>query len=88
MTDESEKENFSKLKKILIDSRIPEKKINKDSRFKEDFGMGSLDRLEFCYTVEEKWGISIPDDDVMSELNTVRDYIECIPKKVEKYKNP
>ena len=46
--------------------------INEDTRIIEDLEADSLDRVEMLMTLEEDYGISIPDDEVQ-EIKTVGD---------------
>ena len=57
---------------------ISKDKIKADSKLIEDLGADSLDMVEMLMTLEEEFGISIPDEDAMN-LKTVEDiasYIE------------
>jgi len=46
--------------------------LTDQSRIKEDLGADSLDVVEILMTVEERYGITVPDDVVMS-IKTVGD---------------
>ena len=55
-------------------------KIGPLSRFDEDLGMDSLDRIEACMAVEEAFSIEIPDEEA-EQLKDVRHLIEYVEKK-------
>lgn len=63
---------LSKQLKIDLDT------IEDDANILDDLGADSLDVVEMLMTLEDEFGIVVPDEDVMS-LKTVRavaDYIE------------
>ena len=57
---------------------IDSSEINVNTRITEDLGADSLDIVELLMTLEDDYGISIPDDEVQ-EIKTIGD--------VEKYLN-
>ena len=67
--------------KSLIASQlgISEDKITEDSRLVEDLGADSLDTVEMLMTLEEEFGIAIPDEEAMT-LTTVKSIVELIDK--------
>ena len=56
---------------------IAKDKIKADSKLIEDLGADSLDMVEMLMTLEEEFGISIPDEDAMN-LKTVGDIVTYI----------
>ncbi len=68
--------------KSLIASQlgISADKINEDSRLVEDLGADSLDTVEMLMTLEEEFGIQIPDEEAM-KLTTVKSIVEMIDSK-------
>lgn len=56
---------------------IAKDKIKADSKLIEDLGADSLDMVEMLMTLEEEFGISIPDEDAMN-LKTVGDIVSYI----------
>jgi acyl carrier protein len=42
---------------------LPEATVKPASSFREDLGADSLDLVEMAIAIEEKFGISIPDED-------------------------
>ena len=67
--------------KSLIASQlgISEDKITEDSRLIEDLGADSLDTVEMLMTLEEEFGIAIPDEEAMT-LTTVKSIVDLIDK--------
>ena len=67
--------------KSLIASQlgISEDKITEDSRLIEDLGADSLDTVEMLMTLEEEFGIAIPDEEAMT-LTTVKSIVDLIEK--------
>ncbi len=58
--------------------KIDPSKITPDTDIIDDLGADSLDVVELLMTIEDKYGIVIPDDEV-TELRTIAkmsDYIE------------
>ena len=54
-------------------------KVNEDSKLIEDLGADSLDTVEMLMTLEEEFGIAIPDEEAM-KLTTVKSIVELIEK--------
>lgn len=67
--------------KSLIASQlgISEDKITENSRLIEDLGADSLDTVEMLMTLEEEFGIAIPDEEAMT-LTTVKSIVDLIDK--------
>lgn len=59
---------------------IAKDKIKADSKLIEDLGADSLDMVEMLMTLEEEFGISIPDEDAMN-LKTVGDIVSYIESR-------
>lgn len=61
---------------------VSEDEVKNDSSFTEDFEGDSLDIIEMVLTLEDKYGIVIPED-IAEELDTVQkvyDYINSLDK--------
>lgn len=56
---------------------IDKKTITLDSNILEDLGADSLDVIEMLMTLEEEYGITIPDDKI-SSVKTVGQIVELI----------
>ncbi len=69
---------FDKIKEILVDQlNIDEADITMDASFIDDLGADSLDIVELIMTMEEEFGIEIPEDEVET-LTTVGAAVEYI----------
>lgn len=72
---------FDKVKKLIAGQlNISEDKITMESKLVEDLGADSLDTVEMLMTLEEEFGISIPDEDAI-KLKTVGSIVEVIDAK-------
>ncbi len=71
---------IEKIKKVLADQLgIDASTIKNDSNIIEDLGADSLDVIEMLMTLEDEYGITIPDD----KINTVRTISE-VAELIEK----
>lgn len=68
--------------KSLIASQlnIPVEKVEDTSRLVEDLGADSLDIVEMLMTLEEEFGISIPDEET-ANMKTVAEIVKVIESK-------
>ncbi len=68
--------------KSLIASQlnIPVEKVEDVSRLVEDLGADSLDIVEMLMTLEEEFGISIPDEET-ANMKTVAEIVKVIESK-------
>lgn len=61
-----------RIKEIVIEllqlDKKPEEINNEDNLFLEDYGYNSIDALELLLKIENEFEISIPDEDLNSEL--------------------
>lgn len=72
---------IEKVKELLASQlNISQDKITPESKIVEDLGADSLDMIEMLMTLEEEFGISIPDEEAM-KLSTVQDIVNYIEKK-------
>ncbi len=72
---------LDKVKKLIASQlNISEDKITEDSRLIEDLGADSLDTVEMLMTLEDEFGIAIPDEEAM-KLSTVRSIVDLIDSK-------
>jgi acyl carrier protein len=51
-------------------------------RIKEDLGADSLDVVEILMSIEDKYGIQVPDEVVM-QVKTVQDLVDAVDKMVK-----
>ena len=74
---------FEKVKNMLIKQlRLKNVEITPESRIKEDLGADSLDVLQMLMTLEEDYGITIPDEK-LAEFKTVADIVNYCDKHVK-----
>ena len=57
--------------------KLGDKEITVDSKIKEDLGADSLDILQLLMTIEETYGITIPDES-LAEFRTVGDIVNYL----------
>ncbi len=57
------------------------REISLESRLIEDLGGDSLDMLELIMSLEERFGIEVPDEDA-EYIKTVRDVLEYVKKRL------
>jgi len=66
------------LKQLLLEYlNVDESRIVPEASFTKDLGADSLDLVELVIALEQKWGISIPDEDA-AKLKTVQDAIDYL----------
>lgn len=69
---------FDKIREILadqLDANVDE--MTMDTRIAEDLGADSLDVVEMLMSVEDEFGIEIPDD-AIEDLKTIGNVVEYI----------
>lgn len=70
---------FEDIKKILAEQlRIDSDTITPDSKIMDDLGADSLDILQLLMTLEEDYGIVIPDEELASfeKVSDITAYME------------
>ena len=66
---------FEKVKETLAKQlNIDASKVTPEARFKEDLGADSIDILQLLLTIEEDYGIVIPDEK-LATFSTVSDIV-------------
>ena len=76
-------EMYESLRKLLAKQlRIDESKISPDSEIKKDLGADSLDIMQLLFTVEEEYGITIPDEELVTftKVSDIVNYLESLKK--------
>ena len=69
------------IKKIIAKQlRIDVSKISDDSNLLDDLGVDSLEMIEVVMALEERFGLSVPDEDLI-KLKTVNDAAAYIESK-------
>lgn len=73
---------LDKVKELIAQQlNIDASKITPASRIVEDLGADSLDTVEMLMTMEEEFGITIPDEDAM-QLKTIKNIVDYIDSKM------
>lgn len=69
---------IDKVKELLAEQLgIDAKTINDDSSILEDLGADSLDIIEMLMTLEDEYGVTIPDDKI-NQVKTVKEVADLI----------
>ncbi len=75
---------FEKVKSILAEQlNVKADKIKLESRIVEDLGADSLDVVELLMSVEDKFNVSVNDEEAVT-LKTVKDIVDLLDRKVRK----
>lgn len=76
--------SIDKVTKLLAEQlNIDPKTIKPTSKIVEDLGADSLDMIELLMSLEDEFGISVPDNQVAS-LKTVKDIVTFIDNNTKK----
>ena len=71
---------FEKVRNMLAKQlNLSPAKITMESDVVKDLGADSLDVVELLISLEDDYGISIPEDDIVN-VKTVKDIVEMIEK--------
>ena len=71
---------FEKVRAMLAKQlNLPTDKITLESDIIKDLGADSLDVVELLISLEDDYGISIPEDDIVG-VKTVKDIVDMIEK--------
>ena len=74
---------FEEVKAELIKQlKLKDVQVLPESRFKEDLGADSIDTLQLLMTIEEKYGITIPDEK-LATFATVKDIVDYLEKQTK-----
>ncbi|HCA22033.1 MAG: acyl carrier protein [Eubacterium sp.] len=74
---------FEEVKAELIKQlKLKDVQVLPESRFKEDLGADSIDTLQLLMTIEEKYGITIPDEK-LATFATVQDIVDYLEKQTK-----
>ncbi len=66
-------------KELAKQLRIDIEKITAESKIQDDLGADSLDILQLLMTIEEKFGIMVPDE-ALADFVTVSDIVNYLEK--------
>ena len=73
---------IEEIKEVVSEQlKVKPEEIAPEASFIDDLGADSLDSIELVTTLEEKYGIEIPDEDA-KEMHTVGDVVNYIEKKI------
>ena len=73
-----EEEIFEKLKGIIVEQLVSnEEDVKMEATFVDDLAADSLDVVELVMSIEEEFGIEIPDEDA-EKIGTVEDVVNYI----------
>lgn len=79
-----ENQIFEQVREIIVERlKVSKEAVTPDAALVEDLKADSLDIVEMVIALEERFGISIPDEDVM-KLTTVNDAVNYIQQKLSK----
>jgi len=73
-----QQEIFDRVSKVIVETlKVDREKITPASRFTEDLGSDSLDRLTLLMQLEDEFGRKISDEDAqgLTSVQAVLDYI-------------
>ncbi len=69
---------FDKIKELLVDKLgLEAEKVTPQSEIIKDLGADSLDLVEMLFSLEEEFGITVPEDKTES-IVTVQDIVDII----------
>ena len=69
---------YEKIRDMLAKQlNLPAEKITLESDVVKDLGADSLDVVELLISLEDDYGISIPEDDIVN-VKTVKDIVDMI----------
>ncbi|HIT09092.1 MAG TPA: acyl carrier protein [Candidatus Merdivicinus faecavium] len=69
---------FEKVRTILVDQLdVEEEKVTLEASITEDLGADSLDVVDLVMSLEDEFGVEIPDDQV-ENIKTVGDIVKYI----------
>jgi len=75
---------FEKVKEILIKQlRLKNKEVLPESKIMDDLGADSLDILQLLMTIEDEYGIVVPDEELVKFV-TVGDVVTYLEEKEKK----
>lgn len=73
---------FDKVKEVIVDTLgCDEEAVVLTASLKEDLNADSLDAVELSMALEEKFGLTIGDEDLMAFV-TVKDVVDYIEKNL------
>ena len=75
-------DTFERVRELLAEQLdIDEEKITMDSDILEDFEADSLDVVDMVMTLEDEFGVEIPDEDI-ENFHTVGDVVSYVEERL------
>lgn len=75
-------DTFERVRELLAEQLdIDEEKITMDSDILEDFEADSLDVVDMVMTLEDEFGVEIPDEDI-ENFHTVGDVVRFVDDNI------
>lgn len=73
--------NFEKVRDIIVEIiSCGEDEVTMETNLKEDLGIDSLDAMEIAMSVEEKLGVSIPEEN-LGQMEYVKDIVSYVDQQ-------
>ena len=72
---------------LVVQLGVKPEMVKLDSKVSDDLGADSLDAIELAATLEEKFGISIPEDEA-KQIATVADVVGLVEQKLQTKSSP
>lgn len=73
---------FEKIRAILAEQLdVDEDSITKDSLIVEDLGADSLDAIDIVMSVEDEFGIEVPDE-IVEKMENVNDIVSFVENNI------
>jgi len=73
--------NFEKLQAIIVEELGVEKdEVTMEATFSDDLGADSLDLFELVMSIEDTFGVTIPNEE-LANIKTVKDALDYIDAK-------
>ena len=70
--------NFEKLQEIIVEELgVDAEEVTMEASFNEDLGADSLDLFELVMSIEDTFGVTIPNEE-LANIKTVKDAIDYI----------
>lgn len=70
--------NFEKLQELIVDELgVEAEEVTTEATFAEDLGADSLDLFELVMSIEDTFGVTIPNEE-LANIKTVKDALDYI----------